>query len=228
MSTIVKEIERIKEEYIPGTRIKMIQMEDKYHPVPPGTLGTVTDVDDVGTIHTRWDNGSGLGVCLEVDKIEIVEPPYVSKLFRTGELISDKPLNENSVGIPAGTVFDDEFDIIENDEGKDYGYGEINFVEGQYRAEYYKHRLPVKHFDTYAEAVDEIRECSNYSEGDKETLKDAIDEYLDWWMSPISVKDMKISNIPVFSLTDEEIKNLLDRGFNGNRIFIRRKMNENF
>ena len=92
MSTIVKEIERIKEEHIPGTRIKMVQIEDKYHPVPHGTLGTVTVVDDAGTIHTRWDNGSGLGVCLEVDKIEIVETPYVSKLFRTGESISDVPL----------------------------------------------------------------------------------------------------------------------------------------
>lgn len=218
-----KEVERIKEKYLPGTRIQMIRMEDKYHPVPPGTIGTVTCVDDAGTIHTRWDNGSGLGVCLEVDKIEIVEIPYVAKLYRTGvSSISDVPLNEDSIEIPAGTVFDDEFDIIENDEGKDYGYTEMNFVEGQYRAEYYKHRLPVKHFDTYAEAVDEIRECSNYSEGNKDNLEDALDEHFDWWMSPINSKDIGLSNIPVFSLTDAEIKNLLDRGFTGNRVFIRR------
>lgn len=30
--------------------------------VPPGTLGTVTDVDDVQTIHVDWDNGRRLGL----------------------------------------------------------------------------------------------------------------------------------------------------------------------
>ena len=55
-------------------------------------VGSVTDVDDAGTIHTRWDNGSGLGVYVEVNEIEIVEIPYVAKLYRAGESISDVPL----------------------------------------------------------------------------------------------------------------------------------------
>lgn len=30
--------------------------------VPAGTLGTVTDIDDAGTIHVEWDNGCRLGI----------------------------------------------------------------------------------------------------------------------------------------------------------------------
>ena len=32
-----------------------------------GTLGTVIGVDDVGTIHVNWDNGSSLGVAFGED-----------------------------------------------------------------------------------------------------------------------------------------------------------------
>ena len=30
--------------------------------VPAGTTGTVDSIDDVGTVHVRWDNGSRLGL----------------------------------------------------------------------------------------------------------------------------------------------------------------------
>lgn len=35
--------------------------DDNEH-VPSGTLGTVNDIDDAGTIHVRWDNGCHLGL----------------------------------------------------------------------------------------------------------------------------------------------------------------------
>lgn len=43
-------------------------MDDPYTPVPPGTRGTVAAVDDVGTIHMKWDNGRTLGVVPGVDQ----------------------------------------------------------------------------------------------------------------------------------------------------------------
>lgn len=46
-----------------GRRIKLLKCNDAYTKIPPGTLGTVTLVDDVGTVHTKWDNGSQLGLC---------------------------------------------------------------------------------------------------------------------------------------------------------------------
>jgi hypothetical protein len=45
-----------------GKRVKCIWMDDPYHPVPPQTKGTVDHVDDIGTLHVKWDNGSTLGL----------------------------------------------------------------------------------------------------------------------------------------------------------------------
>ncbi len=55
-------IKHTKERYVPGTRIKLGEMQDPYSPVPPGTMGTVVTVDDMGTLHMKWDNGRTLGL----------------------------------------------------------------------------------------------------------------------------------------------------------------------
>lgn len=54
-----------------GKRIRCIKMYDEY-PVPEGTEGTVDYVDDIGTIHVHWDNGSTLGLVKDVDKYVIL------------------------------------------------------------------------------------------------------------------------------------------------------------
>ena len=47
-------------------------MDDPYAP-PVGTYGTVLAVDAVGSLIMRWDNGSGLNVCTEVDRVRRAE-----------------------------------------------------------------------------------------------------------------------------------------------------------
>ena len=49
-----------------GCRVELVRMDDPQAP-PIGTLGTVIGVDDVGTIHVNWDNGSRLGVAFGYD-----------------------------------------------------------------------------------------------------------------------------------------------------------------
>ncbi|OFL17136.1 methyltransferase [Anaerococcus sp. HMSC068A02] len=62
-------IQKLKETYPVGTRVKLIKMEDDEAP-PVGTLGTVYGVDAIGSILVKWDNGSTLNVVFRVDRIE--------------------------------------------------------------------------------------------------------------------------------------------------------------
>jgi hypothetical protein len=65
------EVLSIRDNYPQGTRIKLLNMIDE-RPIESGTLGTVTLVDDLGTIHIKWDNGRLLGVVLGEDIFEKV------------------------------------------------------------------------------------------------------------------------------------------------------------
>jgi hypothetical protein len=47
-------------------------MED-IQPVPDGTEGNITGVDDMGHIQVKWDNGSTLSVIDEIDDFNILD-----------------------------------------------------------------------------------------------------------------------------------------------------------
>ena len=55
-----KMVNFIREQYPPGTRIRLNSMKDPYHPILPGTEGEVDFVDDEGQIFMKWDNGRTL------------------------------------------------------------------------------------------------------------------------------------------------------------------------
>ena len=64
----------LREHYRPGTRVKLIRMNDPFRPdLKAGTLGAVIAVDDVGTIHVAWDCGSSLGVVYGADACAAVD-----------------------------------------------------------------------------------------------------------------------------------------------------------
>ena len=65
-------VEGLKNLFKPGTRVRLVKMLDIQAP-PKGTLGTVNYVDDIGTIHISWDNGSGLGAVFDEDIVETVK-----------------------------------------------------------------------------------------------------------------------------------------------------------
>ena len=74
MTTIRPEmLKQLKEYYKPGTRVKLIRMSDPYTNLRQGDRGTVTLVDDIGTIHVNWDCGSSLGVVFGEDECRRIE-----------------------------------------------------------------------------------------------------------------------------------------------------------
>ena len=67
-----KQVDKIKERYSKGTPIKLLEMRDDPRPVEPGTCGTVTNVDDIGTVHCKFDDGRVLGLVVNVDRFIII------------------------------------------------------------------------------------------------------------------------------------------------------------
>lgn len=77
-----KMVNFIREQYLPGTRIRLNSMEDPYAPIAPGTEGVVDFVDDIGTIHMKWDNGRSLGIVPGEDSFSVLPPKLTTfKLY---------------------------------------------------------------------------------------------------------------------------------------------------
>lgn len=69
------QIENLKVFYPKYTKVCLDYMQDEFAP-PPGTIGYVTGVDDMGTIHVNWQNGSSLGLVDGVDIFHVLSRPY--------------------------------------------------------------------------------------------------------------------------------------------------------
>ena len=67
-----KFILHLREEYTPGTKVRLIEMPDDPLPIEPGTVGEVKGVDDAGHIMVKWENGRGLNLIPGIDHFEKV------------------------------------------------------------------------------------------------------------------------------------------------------------
>ena len=66
-------LKRIREKYPVGCTVEIIEMCDPYRDIPAGLRGTVTHVDDTGTVFADWENGSTLGAVFGEDRIRRVD-----------------------------------------------------------------------------------------------------------------------------------------------------------
>lgn len=55
-----------------GRRVRLVRTTDSYTALIPGDEGTVDLVDDMGTVHVLWDNGSSLGLIPDEDQWTVI------------------------------------------------------------------------------------------------------------------------------------------------------------
>lgn len=67
-----KVLERLRKMYPVGAKVELVRMDDIQAP-PVGTKGVVEFIDDIGTIHVKWENGSSLGVVYGEDLCKVIE-----------------------------------------------------------------------------------------------------------------------------------------------------------
>ena len=63
----------------PGDRIRLVAMPDDPDPIPPGTSGTITSVEQHGAgrdawlqVEVAWDNGRKLMLTIPPDRFEVL------------------------------------------------------------------------------------------------------------------------------------------------------------
>lgn len=66
-------LKQLKAYYKPGSRVELERMNDPHTKLKAGDRGTVTLVDDIGTIHVNWDCGSTLGIAFGEDACRLIE-----------------------------------------------------------------------------------------------------------------------------------------------------------
>ena len=122
-----KMVNFIKEQYPPGTRIRLNSMEDPYHPILPGTEGEVDFVDDEGQIFMKWDNGRTLPLVPGEDSFTVLLPKLTTiKLYMplTADLYERNEYGD----------FDDSSTLLEGSELRGY--------QDQITAALVKNRMP--------------------------------------------------------------------------------------
>ena len=108
-----KMVDFIKEQYPPGTRIRLNSMDDPYAPILPGTEGEVDFVDDAGQLNMKWDNGRSLALIPGEDSFTVL-PPKLTTLKLYMPLTADL-YERNEYG-----EFDDSSTLLEGRELRGY------------------------------------------------------------------------------------------------------------
>ena len=51
-----------------GRQVQLIEVNDQYTKIKPGYTGTISFIDDTGTVFINWQDGSTLGLIPAIDK----------------------------------------------------------------------------------------------------------------------------------------------------------------
>lgn len=72
MTLLVNAIQDSLNKVLVGKRVRLKSTSDQFTKLAPGAEGTIKLIDDLGTVHVNWDDGSTLGLVPEEDFWEVI------------------------------------------------------------------------------------------------------------------------------------------------------------
>ena len=78
-------VKLLREQFPPGTRVRLESEMNDPQPIPTGMTGTVQGIDDAGQLLMKWDNGRGRSLVPGEDDFSVVKPQKL-KLYMSLEL----------------------------------------------------------------------------------------------------------------------------------------------
>ncbi len=224
----------IKEQYPPGTRIRLNSMEDPYVPIAPGTEGVVDFVDDIGTIHMKWNNGRSLGIVPGEDSFSVLPPklttfklymPLTAELYERSEYGDWEPESTELDGSALRSYQDQIMaELIKNrmpketERGIMYWYSEADSVDSKVHSAVFT----VEERDRQLWGVAECRVAGELSAAELGTLKSispvkllmagasTLNSVRSLWMAEVSC--MSISGTPTIGASKQS-RNVLHRSW---------------
>ena len=202
-----KMVNFIKEQYPPGTRIRLNSMEDPYAPVAPGTEGEVDFVDDIGTIHMKWDNGRALGIVPGEDSFSVLPPkltplklymPLTADLYERNEY---GDLDDSSTLLEGSELrgYQDQITaaLVKNrmpeeaERGLMHWYDEVDSVNTKVRTA----AFTVEERDRQLWGVAECRVAGELSDTELETLKEYLTgQASDGWCEGFEQREISVDD----------------------------------
>ena len=86
------EVIKMNKHDIHMARIELLSMDDAFAPIPSGT---VSFVDDIGTIHPVWDNGRTLGVIVGEDSFRKLSQSEIEAEQQAAEEKNEQDIAED-------------------------------------------------------------------------------------------------------------------------------------
>ena len=208
-----KMVNFIKEQYPPGTRFRLNSMEDPYAPIAPGTEGVVDFVDDIGTIHMKWNNGRSLGIVPGEDSFSVLPPrlttfklymPLTAELYERSEY-GDLEAESTELDGSALRSYQDQImaELVKNrmpketERGIMYWYSKADSVDTKVHSAVFT----VEERDRQLWGVAECRVAGALSAAELDTLKKYITgQAADGWASTLnSVRSLWMAEVNYMS-----------------------------
>lgn len=198
-------LKSMREQYPPGSRIELREMQDPFHPVEPGTMGTLRSIDDMGTIHVDWDNGRRLGLVPGEDSFTVF-PPKLEQFKLYMPLIAHRERGSGNEEVLQGsdlckyealirTAMEDNRESVEAERGIMYWYSEEDTIDSKV----YSVQFTVEQRDGQLWGVAECKATTELTKNEMAILKEYIEgQVSDGWGEGFEQQEIEVDGVGMY------------------------------